>query len=244
MHALILSDTPDGGKTLLPALEFLDHTLEFGPLSADAAAQLSGTEVVVIDATRELGKASHTCRSLAAADTGRPLLVVITDGGLAALKASWGFDDWVLPGALPAEVETRLRLLVERAAAEGPSRAASVGELSIDEDTYVVRLRGVPLDLTYREFELLKYLVGNPGRVFTRGQLLQEVWGYDYYGGTRTVDVHIRRLRAKLGAEYESLIGTVRGVGYKLDPHGTPSTPTTPGGPDDGPDDGPGDPAG
>jgi DNA-binding response OmpR family regulator len=228
MQVLILSDTVDGGKTLLDALEFLDHALAFGPLGADAGAQVADADVVVIDATRALGKASHACRTLAATETAPPLLVVITDGGLAALKASWGFDDWVLPGALPAEVETRLRLLAERAAVQRPSRAASVGELSIDEDTYIVRLRGVPLDLTYREFELLKYLVSNPGRVFTRGQLLQEVWGYDYYGGTRTVDVHIRRLRAKLGAEYESLIGTVRGVGYKLDPHGPTSDATGP----------------
>lgn len=75
-----------------------------------------------------------------------------------------------------------------------------------------------PIDLAYKEFELLKYLVQHPGRVFTRAQLLQEVWGYDYYGGTRTVDVHIRRLRAKLGGEYEHLIGTVRNVGYRFDP--------------------------
>ena len=77
---------------------------------------------------------------------------------------------------------------------------------------------GHPIDLAYKEFELLKYLVQHPGRVFTRAQLLQEVWGYDYYGGTRTVDVHIRRLRAKLGGEYEHVIGTVRNVGYRFDP--------------------------
>ena len=76
-------------------------------------------------------------------------------------------------------------------------------------------MRGRPLDLTYKEFELLKYLAQHAGRVFTRAQLLQEVWGYDFFGGTRTVDVHVRRLRAKLGTEYESLIGTVRNVGYK-----------------------------
>ena len=85
----------------------------------------------------------------------------------------------------------------------------------IDEGTYTARLRGRPLDLTYKEFELLKYLAQHAGRVFTRAQLLQEVWGYDFFGGTRTVDVHVRRLRAKLGTEYESLIGTVRNVGYK-----------------------------
>ena len=86
----------------------------------------------------------------------------------------------------------------------------------IDEATYAARLRGRLLDLTYKEFELLKYLAQHPGRVFTRAQLLQEVWGYDYFGGTRTVDVHVRRLRAKLGPEHEALIGTVRNVGYRF----------------------------
>jgi DNA-binding winged helix-turn-helix (wHTH) protein len=87
--------------------------------------------------------------------------------------------------------------------------------LVIDEGTYTARLRGRPLDLTYKEFELLKYLAQHAGRVFTRAQLLHEVWGYDFFGGTRTVDVHVRRLRAKLGPEHEALIGTVRNVGYK-----------------------------
>ena len=119
------------------------------------------------------------------------------------------------------EVETRLRLAFDRQTVGRSGGPASIGDLSIDEETYIVRLRGQPLDLTYREFELLKFLAHNPGRVFTRAQLLQEVWGYDYFGGTRTVDVHIRRLRAKLGPEHESLIGTVRGVGYKLDPGGS-----------------------
>ncbi len=94
--------------------------------------------------------------------------------------------------------------------------AVSVGGLVIDEVTYSARLRGRALELTFKEFELLKFLAQHPGRVFTRAQLLQEVWGYDYYGGTRTVDVHVRRLRAKLGAEHEQLIGTVRHVGYKF----------------------------
>ncbi len=90
------------------------------------------------------------------------------------------------------------------------------GDLSVDEATYSAKLKGRVLDLTFKEFELLKYLAQHPGRVFTRAQLLQEVWGYDYFGGTRTVDVHVRRLRAKLGPEHESLIGTVRNVGYRF----------------------------
>ena len=90
------------------------------------------------------------------------------------------------------------------------------GEVVIDEISYSAKLRGKALDLTYKEFELLKYLAQHPGRVFTRAQLLQDVWGYDYFGGTRTVDVHVRRLRAKLGPDHDALIGTVRNVGYRF----------------------------
>mgnify|MGYP000199631711 FL=1 len=90
----------------------------------------------------------------------------------------------------------------------------------IDLGNYTTKINGRALDLTFKEFELLRYLNDNPSQVFSREQLLSEVWGYDYFGGTRTVDVHIRRLRAKLG-EHEGLIGTVRNVGYRLDPSGS-----------------------
>ena len=90
------------------------------------------------------------------------------------------------------------------------------GEVVVDDASYTAKLGGRSLDLTFKEFELLKYLAQHPGRVFSRQQLLQEVWGYDYFGGTRTVDVHVRRLRAKLGPENETLIGTVRNVGYRF----------------------------
>jgi len=114
-------------------------------------------------------------------------------------------------------VDARLRLLrASTAADEGGAGTIALGDLMIDDATYTARLRGRPLDLTYKEFELLKYLAQHAGRVFTRAQLLQEVWGYDFFGGTRTVDVHVRRLRAKLGTEHEQMIGTVRNVGYKL----------------------------
>jgi DNA-binding response OmpR family regulator len=124
----------------------------------------------------------------------------------------------ILASSGPSETEARLRLALGRltsAAAIG-SGLIRAGELTIDPDTYAAKLKGRPLDLTYKEFELLKFLAQHPGRVFTRDQLLREVWGYDYFGGTRTVDVHVRRLRAKLGPEYESMIGTVRQVGYKF----------------------------
>src|SRR5690606_583416 len=125
----------------------------------------------------------------------------------------WGMDDIVLNTCGPAELDARIRLAIARLAArrEDQDPEAHVirrGEVVIDDATYTVRLGGHHLDLTFEEFELLKYLAQHPGRVFSRQQLLQEVWGYDYFGGTRTVDVHVRRLRAKLGPENETLIGT------------------------------------
>jgi DNA-binding response OmpR family regulator len=118
-------------------------------------------------------------------------------------------------------VEARLRLATGRLAMardDGEPEASIIrrGDVEIDEASYTAKLDGRSLDLTFKEFELLKYLAQHPGRVFNRQQLLQEVWGYDYFGGTRTVDVHVRRLRAKLGPEHEALIGTVRNVGYRF----------------------------
>ncbi len=225
MHVLVLTDRAGGGKSLVPALEYLDHTLQDAPLDASSLAGISDCDLVLIDATTDLREAASATRAAAVHDIERPVVVVISEGGLAALKSSWGFDNWFLPHASPAEVETRLRIAYERTQATHPQRAASVGDLVVDEDSYQVRLRGQPLDLTYKEFELLKTLAGSPNRVFTRDLLLQEVWGYDYFGGSRTVDVHIRRVRAKLGPEYESMIVTVRGVGYKLVPPGRRGDP-------------------
>ena len=118
---------------------------------------------------------------------------------------------------VPAELAARLRLLSTRAVV--PEQVGDdqieVGDLVIDVTAYTARIRGQIIDLTYKEFELLKYLALNQGRVLTREVLLSKVWGYDYFGGTRTVDVHIRRLRAKLG-QFDHFIGTVRNVGYRF----------------------------
>jgi DNA-binding response OmpR family regulator len=221
VHLLVLTERPGGGKSLLPALEYLDHTMQDAPLeTASLLGGLGSCDLVLVDGTQDLRQAAGACRAASVHDLDRPVVVVMSEGGLAALKATWGFDDWLLPQASPGEIETRLRLVVERVATSRPHRAANVGDLNIDEDSYQVRLRGQPLDLTFKEFELLKALANSPNRVFTRDVLLSEVWGYDYFGGSRTVDVHVRRLRAKLGPEYESMIVTVRGVGYKLVPPG------------------------
>ncbi len=203
----------------LPALSLLLHTVRVSSVEMSALIETPEADVVLVDGRNDLGRARDTCRLVRTTEGERPALAVVTEGGLAAVTADWRIDDVVVDTAGPAEVEARLRLAVGRAAEVSAAARASqirAGDLAIDEDTYTARLRGSPLDLTFKEFELLRYLAQHPGRVFTRAQLLLEVWGYDYFGGTRTVDVHIRRLRAKFGAEHESMIGTVRGVGYRF----------------------------
>ena len=216
---LLLTNAMTPSAEVLPALALLGHTVRVAPLEVSALLSSPQHDAVLVDARRDLAGARSVTRLLRTTGVTAPLFVVLTEGGLAALTSEWGVDDVVLDSAGPAEVEARLRLALGRKQDTAPPADPGVvraGELTIDEGTYTCRLRGRVLDLTFKEFELLKHLAQHPGRVYTRAQLLQEVWGYDYFGGTRTVDVHVRRLRAKLGAEHEQLIGTVRHVGYKF----------------------------
>jgi DNA-binding response OmpR family regulator len=203
---------------VLPSLGLLAHHVSVLPLEASRLVDRPLGDVILIDARRDLAGARSFTRVLRAVGVQVPVIAVLTEGGLVALSAEWTVDDLVLDTAGPAELDARLRLAVERRAAASdvlPDQV-DIGDLTIDETTYTARLSGTALDLTYKEFELLKFLAQHPGRVFTRSHLVQEVWGYDYFGGTRTVDVHVRRLRAKLGPEHEAMIGTVRNVGYKF----------------------------
>lgn len=202
----------------LPQLEILGHQviqIGFDPSQLVTAPR---HDITVLDCRTDLANAKAMARILVAANWSRPLILVVTEGSLAAVSADWGLSDFVFESASLSEVDVRFRLAsnVNQKVIE---QAQSDSGLSIDDSSYTAKVSGRTLDLTYKEFELLRYLNENPNRVFTREQLLSEVWGYDYFGGTRTVDVHVRRLRAKLG-EYESLIGTVRNVGYRLDPQG------------------------
>jgi DNA-binding response OmpR family regulator len=203
---------------VLPALGLLPHQVTVLPQDAAALVDRTLGDVVLVDARRDLMSARSFLRVLTAMGSAVPIVAVLTEGGLIAMSGEWSVADFVLDTAGPAELDARLRLAVDRLAATSAEAGGrlEIGDLTIDETTYTARLSGIALDLTYKEFELLKFLALHPGRVFTRSHLVQEVWGYDYFGGTRTVDVHVRRLRAKLGAEHESMIGTVRNVGYKF----------------------------
>ncbi len=217
MQLLCLTDGDP--HTALPGLDLLPHEMRTSPLAIRVpSSAASRFDLILIDATREPRRARAACLELLR-DCPTPRLLLITESALPAVTPEWGITDVLLPAASPAEIDLRLRLAQVRpsAAEESDSTASStavrVAGVVIDEGNFTARVHDRTLDLTYKEFELLHYLAAHPGRVFTREQLLSEVWGTDYFGGTRTVDVHVRRLRAKLG-EHEALISTVRGVGY------------------------------
>ena len=213
---LLLTNDMHVSAEILPALELLPHRVHVVLAEATALLDAPPADVILLDARRDLVKARALCRLIETTGKESPLLVVASEGGLAALSRDWGFDDILLSTAGPAEVDLRIRLATMPSAANTDELLIQTGSVIIDEAGYSASVNGVHLDLTYTEFELLKYLAQYPGRVFSRQQLLSDVWGYDYFGGTRTVDVHVRRLRAKLGPEYESVIGTVRNVGYRF----------------------------
>ena len=145
-----------------------------------------------------------------------PLLVVADGLSTGSLPDSAEFDDFLLTPIDPSELELRIRRIAALPAAIPTDEIVGFKDLSLNLATYQAALGDSPIDLTYMEYELLRFFVGHQVRVWSREQLLERVWGYDYFGGARTVDVHVRRLRAKLGEERASWITTVRSVGYRF----------------------------
>ncbi|HUG07550.1 MAG TPA: response regulator transcription factor [Acidimicrobiia bacterium] len=143
---------------------------------------------------------------------GLPVLLVVAPEHLALVESSGAVADFVVTPIDPVEFRIRIQRLV---AVKAGDELLLFKDLELNPLTYQATLAGEPMDLTYMEYELLRFLMGNPVRVWSREQLLSKVWGYEYYGGARTVDVHVRRLRSKLGQERASWISTVRSVGYR-----------------------------
>jgi DNA-binding response OmpR family regulator len=173
--------------------------------------------VIIVEAADDVVRANKTIKRLR--DDGPfvevPILVAVTVARLPALDFSIGFDDFVLMPIVPAELYARMRQLDWKTATFGSEEVLKIDELVIDIAGYEARISGRRIELTHQEFELLRFLAQHRGRVFTREALLERAWGYRYAGGTRTVDIHVRRVRAKLG-DMGSAIETVRNVGYKM----------------------------
>ncbi len=219
---LMLSDQAHEITDLLENFPIGPWRVQRAPLKTTQASELIPIhpDVVIIDGTGDLESAEETTRSLSLAwEIGLPpLLVVVTEDNITRFKFELGADDFIVTTASTGEISARIDQIARRSGRGDAPSVIKIGDLTVNPENYQVYVRGRPLDLTYKEFELLKFLAQRPGRVCDRDLLLREVWGYDYYGGTRTVDVHIRRLRAKLGAEHETLIETIRNVGYRLVP--------------------------
>jgi len=209
-----------------PASPELARTLDLAGYSwkavsidtADEHAPPGGWAGAIVDATRDADAAWAFLRSLRKqAERIVPVMVLIGGAHVGDLEhRDELFDDFCLTPFHPAELEARLRHLLAGDVDVHRADLVEYGDLSLNLETYQASIEGRPLDMTYMEYELLKFLAQNPGKVFTREILLSRVWGYEYYGGARTVDVHVRRLRAKLGEEHAGLIQTVRSVGYRF----------------------------
>jgi DNA-binding response OmpR family regulator len=214
--ARIVLLTDRSAEEVLPALAGLLLDVKIEHLSIAALADVLGLEpeIAIVDAAENAGQGYTVLRALGERRAHLPVVAVVERTELERFAWDEVADELLYPGAPEAEIRLRLAMLRRRSGG-GDGATVRLGALTLDTETYRVTVQGHPLDLTYKEFELLRYLAERPGRVLTRPTLLREVWGYDFYGGTRTVDVHVRRLRAKLGPEFESLIETVRGVGYR-----------------------------
>jgi DNA-binding response OmpR family regulator len=223
---LMLTNSMGASADVLPALGLLQHDVRILPAEVSVLIDAPTVDCIFVDARRDLPNTKAFTKLITTTGVSTPIVVITTEGGLSAINADWQIADVMLDTAGPAEVDARIRIVIGKDAlaqlAKNPSlKEIRSGEVVIDEDSYTAKIKGRTLDLTFKEFELLKYLAQHPGRVFSRSQLLQEIWGYDYFGGTRTVDVHIRRLRSKLGPEFESVIDTVRNVGYRFSQNGS-----------------------
>ena len=175
-------------------------------------------DFLVVDLERCATESAKLCHALKREPALKelPLVLLVTEEHLGRIDVAWGVDDYLTLPVSGKRLAERLKFLLWKLHKVAPSNGFSQDDLVIDFERYEVHVQGAPVDLTYKEFELLRFLVTHPGKAFTREVLLNKVWGYDYYGGTRTVDVHVRRLRSKIETRGASYIVTVRNVGYKF----------------------------
>jgi DNA-binding response OmpR family regulator len=210
LNVLLLTGEDDF-ESSLPALSLFTDSVRCAPLITSSVTTYHGADVAVVDARTDLPAARSACRRLAASTPLVAVVAVLAVEDFVAVDLDWNVDEALLATAGAAELHARLRLAVarRRQAVEG---TLQFGDLTLHPASYTASVANRSLDLTLTEFKLLNYLVRHAGRAFTRTRLMHEVWGRQC--SRRTVDVHVQRLRAKLGAEYESIVDTVRGVGY------------------------------
>ena len=221
MYRLLLLTTDVGGKKALKS-GLLEQGFGVSLVETPALFQEEfdpgKSDVVILDLERSMVDPQKLCHAVKRERSLKelPLVLLIPEEQLHRLDVSWGVDDYLIAPASVKRLAERIKFLMWKLNRAEIKNGLKLGELAINFDRYEVHVRGDPVDLTYKEFELLKFLATHPGRVFSREALLDKVWGYDYYGGTRTVDVHVRRLRSKIELGGRLYVQTVRNVGYKF----------------------------
>ena len=213
--ALFLSQTADGHERMRRLSSVLDVSILLASVSRFSQAIVEREfDLVVLEMG---GVSSSQVENIEStlADNSTPLLLVVTEVQMPELHLPMRpVSDFICAAASDAEYAVRIRRLLWPGEETGDDDIVKVDELTVNLATYQVRVDDAPVDLTYMEYSLLAFMVTHPGRAYSRETLLRRVWGFDYCGGSRTVDVHVRRIRAKLGPQASSRIETVRGVGY------------------------------
>ena len=203
-----------------PAALLADRGIEATLISSEAGLESIPTDtplhLVLVDVTSmptpELRQCVRRCSQM-----NLPVIALVPEGRLDTLDPTTGIDDFVVSPPQSDELVARARMVLRRRATSlDDAGALRSGDLVISPTRYEVTLKGKRIDLTFKEYKLLSLLATNPGRAYTRETLLSKIWEYDYFGGTRTVDVHIRRLRSKLEDADHSFIETIWNVGYRF----------------------------
>jgi len=216
MQKVLLLYQTEGGSVLRRDMTGFDLDVEAVNLQDAETAMLDPTiDLLVVEASSNLDETRHLLES-PARPTRAPLVLIARHEQLPAIDATWPIDDFVVLPTAADELALRLRRAIWRKTGVDSANVLRKEELMLDLANYKVFVAEQPVNLTFKEFELLRFLMTNRGKVFTREALLNRVWGYEYFGGARTVDVHIRRLRAKIETGSTIYIETVRNVGYRF----------------------------
>lgn len=212
-----LSEREEGAVAILRELGCRVQTANLWDSLDDPALYEDPPTVVLVEAIDEVdaGRAALVRLSAARALSEVPVIIAVSVNAMSRLDANDGFDDFTLFPYVPPELYQRIRRVEWRRSEFTANERVKIGDMMLDLAAHEITVAGRPVQLTHQEFALLRFLAQHRGRVFSRQQLLERVWGVDYYGSSRTVDIHVRRLRMKLGNAIRDL-ETVRGVGYKM----------------------------
>lgn len=213
MDVVVLTDEDDF-ESALPDLATFAQPMRRITLAAEPDGHFATADIAIIDARSNMAMAQAVSHRLTTDNPGTAVVALVAPADCAAVDVDCNFDDVMLPGTGAEELQARMRLAIgrRRSVVDGTLK---FGDLLLHPASFTATLDGKDLGLTLTEFKLLNFLVQHPGQAFTRTRLMREAWGYDCTGKVRTVDVHIRRLRAKLGIRHQFLVDTVRGVGYR-----------------------------